>query len=139
MTAAEVQALLERARQSIDAANDLVACGFFHFGASRAYYAMFYSAQALLLTRGKSFSRHSAVIAAFGREFAKPCLLDPKFHLYIRKALDVRKLPITRQPAQLRSKPPSKPSLGQRSSSRLRRLFYARRNPNDRAYLGRQI
>jgi uncharacterized protein (UPF0332 family) len=92
MTAPEVQALLERAQESIDAANDLVARGFFHFGASRAYYAMFYCAQALLLSRGKSFSRHSAVIAAFGREFAKPHLLDPKFHVYIRKALDVRQI-----------------------------------------------
>ncbi|MDP2896210.1 MAG: HEPN domain-containing protein [bacterium] len=92
MTPAEVQALLERAQESIDAANALVARGFFHFGASRAYYAMFYCAQALLLSRGKSFSRHSAVIAAFGREFAKPRLLDPKFHLYIRKALDVRQI-----------------------------------------------
>lgn len=92
MIAPEVQAILDRAQQSIDAAKDLIARGFFHFGASRAYYAMFYCAQALLLSTGKSFSRHSAVISAFGREFAKTRLLDPKFHLYIRKALDVRQI-----------------------------------------------
>jgi uncharacterized protein (UPF0332 family) len=32
---------------------------------------MFYLAEALLLGRGFRFSKHSAVISAFGREFAK--------------------------------------------------------------------
>ncbi|CAN5886804.1 hypothetical protein BH24DEI2_BH24DEI2_13160 [soil metagenome] len=32
---------------------------------------MFYTATALLLGKGLAFKRHSAVIAAFGREFAK--------------------------------------------------------------------
>ncbi len=32
---------------------------------------MFYAATALLLSKGLTFKRHSAVIAAFGREFAK--------------------------------------------------------------------
>ncbi len=37
--------------------------------ASRAYYAVFHSLQAVLLTRGLSFSRHSGVKGAFNREF----------------------------------------------------------------------
>ena len=36
------------------------------FAASRAYYAMFYAAEALLQSRGLAFSKHSAVHAAFG-------------------------------------------------------------------------
>ena len=32
---------------------------------------MFYAATALLFQRGLTFKRHSAVISAFGREFAK--------------------------------------------------------------------
>jgi len=92
MTAPEVQALLQRGQESIDAASDLVARGFFHFGASRAYYAMFYSAQALLLSRGKSFSRHSAVIAAFGREFAEPRLMGTKLRRYFREAFEARQM-----------------------------------------------
>lgn len=41
---------------------------------------MFYLAQALLLSSDLTFSSHSAVIAAFGKEFAKTKLFDPKFH-----------------------------------------------------------
>lgn len=41
------------------------------FAASRAYFATFALAQAYLLGQELSFSRHSAVIAAFGQHFAK--------------------------------------------------------------------
>jgi uncharacterized protein (UPF0332 family) len=41
---------------------------------------MFYAASALLLGSGMVFSKHSAVIAAFGREFAKSGMVDPKLH-----------------------------------------------------------
>lgn len=92
MTTPEVWAFLRKARESIDAAKDLIARGSSGFAASRAYYAMFYCAQALLLSRQKSYSRHSAVIAAFGREFVKPGLMDAKFHRYIREAFDARQV-----------------------------------------------
>lgn len=41
---------------------------------------MFYLAEALLYSKGLEFSSHSAVIAAYGKEFAKTGALDPKFH-----------------------------------------------------------
>lgn len=41
---------------------------------------MFYLAQALLYSKGLQFSSHSAVMAAYGKEFAKTKVLDPKFH-----------------------------------------------------------
>ena len=41
---------------------------------------MFYLTEALLFSKGLQFSNHSAVMAAFGKEFAKPKTLDPKFH-----------------------------------------------------------
>lgn len=37
-----------------------------------------------------SFSSHSAVIAAFGKEFARSGALDPKFHRYLIDAQDSR-------------------------------------------------
>jgi uncharacterized protein (UPF0332 family) len=39
---------------------------------------MFYIAEAFLEGKGLSFSKHSAVIAAFGREFAKTQLVPTK-------------------------------------------------------------
>ena len=87
---AEAQVLLERARQSIAAAELLDGSGYAGFAASRAYYALFHTAQTVLLERGQSHSSHSAVIAAFGREFAKTGILDSRFHRCLIDALDLR-------------------------------------------------
>jgi len=92
MTPPEIEAFLQKAQESIDAAEDLIRRGSFGFATSRAYYSMFYCAQALLLSRDKSFSSQSAVIAAFGREFTKSRLLDARFHRYLRQAFDARQV-----------------------------------------------
>lgn len=85
-----VRGLLNKAAQSIDAAKVLLADGYSDFTASRAYYAMFYAVEALLLDRDISFSKHSAVIAAFGKEFVKAGIFDSRFHRYILNAFDLR-------------------------------------------------
>jgi len=79
----EIKELVEKAQDSITAAEALLQKSFPGFAASRAYYAMFYLAQAFLLEKGLTFSSHAAVIAAFGKEFAKTGVLDPKFHKYL--------------------------------------------------------
>ena len=64
----------------------------YSFAASRAYYTMFYAAQALLLEDGLSFSKHSAVISAFGVRFAKTERVPPHFHRYLIRAQEARTL-----------------------------------------------
>ena len=88
----EARALLDKAMQSIEAASNLRRDGFLDFAASRAYYAMFYIAQALLLEQGLSFSSHSAVISSFGKEFARTGRLDTRFHRYLIDAQDSRNI-----------------------------------------------
>jgi len=88
----EGQSLLRKGEQSIQAAELLLQQGFTSFAASRAYYAMFYAAEALLLSKGLSFSRHSAVIAAFGEHFAKTRLLPPKLHRYLIQGFEERQV-----------------------------------------------
>ena len=39
-----------------------------------------YVAEALLAASGVSFSSHSAVLSAYGQQFAKTRALDPRFH-----------------------------------------------------------
>lgn len=51
---------------------------------------MFYVAEALLASRGQSYSSHAAVQAAFGREFAKSGDLDARFHRWLLDAQDLR-------------------------------------------------
>lgn len=45
---------------------------------SRAYYTIFTAAEAALPSKELSFSKHSAVISAFSRTFAKTKVLSPK-------------------------------------------------------------
>jgi len=85
-----VRELLDKATQSIGAAELLMHDGYFDFSASRTYYAMFYAVEALLLSREHSFSKHSAVISAFGKEFVKTGIFDSRFHRYILNAFDLR-------------------------------------------------
>lgn len=83
MMTPEIQELIDYAGESHAAAKVLIDKGFVGFSAAQSYYTMFYLAQALLLSKGQKFSSHSAVIAAYGKEFSKTNVLDPKFHRYI--------------------------------------------------------
>lgn len=92
MISSEIQHLLKLANESHDAAKVLMDMGHARFSAAQSYYTIFYLAQALLLSKGLTFSSHSAVVAAYGREFAKTGLLDPKFHRYIIDAQERREV-----------------------------------------------
>jgi uncharacterized protein (UPF0332 family) len=90
MSLSEIQALVDKAKESSQAARSLSKAGHHDFAASRAYYAMFYIAEALLATLGQSYSKHAAVISAFGREYTKTGKMDPKFHRRLIDAQDLR-------------------------------------------------
>jgi uncharacterized protein (UPF0332 family) len=92
MNEKEVQELLGKARQSIAAAETLLKDRFYDFSASRSYYAMFYSVEALFLYQNRSFSKHKAVISAFGKEFIKTGIFPTEYHRYILDAFDLRNL-----------------------------------------------
>jgi len=86
----EQLALIKKAQDSIEAARLLKNSGYYDFSVSRAYYAMFYIAEAFLLEDDLSFSKHSAVISAFGRRFAKSVQVLQEFHRYLIEAEDSR-------------------------------------------------
>jgi len=72
----EIAANWERAERSLQAAQDLAARGYYDIAASRAYYAAFYAATAVLLCSGQAFSKHSGVIAAIHQYLVKPGKMD---------------------------------------------------------------
>jgi uncharacterized protein (UPF0332 family) len=82
--------LFQKAEQSIGAAERLLADEYPEFAVGRAYYAMFYAAEALLHEREFAFRKHGGVHAAFGEQFAKTGCLDPKFHRWMLDAFDKR-------------------------------------------------
>ena len=82
--------LLQEARDSISAAKVLLDAGYPGYAASRAYYAMFYLAEALLEGEGMAFSKHSAVIAAFGQHFARTGRTPTEFHRFLIESAELR-------------------------------------------------
>lgn len=83
-------ALLTKAGESLRAAKLLAGNALPDFAASRAYYTMFYVAEAFLLGEGLTFSSHAAVISAFGRDFARTGRVPVEFHRYLIDAQDRR-------------------------------------------------
>ncbi len=67
----EIQQNMRLAREALDDAQANCAQGRYHTAANRAYYAVFYAANALLATLGLQRSKHSAVKAAFHEKFIK--------------------------------------------------------------------
>jgi uncharacterized protein (UPF0332 family) len=89
MNSAQMELLLS-ARDSIAVAKILLDSAYPDHAASRAYYAMFYVAEAFLEGEGLAFSKHSAVISSFGKEFAKPGKVPVEFHRILADAQDLR-------------------------------------------------
>lgn len=87
---AETAALMAKARRSLDNARRSLEAGDADFAASRRYYAMFYAAEALLLSRGLVFSKHTAVIAEFVREFVRSGEFPAEYGRALREAFDER-------------------------------------------------
>jgi uncharacterized protein (UPF0332 family) len=84
--------LLDKAIDSIEGAEILVDNQKSDIAAGRAYYAMFYIAEALLNEKGLKFNKHSAVHAAFGEHFAKTKEMDVKFHRWLLNSFDKRQI-----------------------------------------------
>ena len=83
--------LFSKALDAIEAAEALLNVDKAEFAAGRAYYAMFSVAEALLYNEfDLKFSQHGQVIAAYGKNFAKTKVLDPKFHRWMRDGFDKR-------------------------------------------------
>ncbi|NEO26335.1 MAG: HEPN domain-containing protein [Kamptonema sp. SIO4C4] len=82
--------LLQKSHQSLSAAEMLLENNYADYAASRAYYAMFYIAEAFLLEDDQSFSSHAAVISAFGRDFARTGRVPVEFHRFLLDAQDLR-------------------------------------------------
>lgn len=83
---------LSKASEFLDAARLLLEEGFEDSAADRAYYAMFYAAEALLAQQDLGYSSHGAVHGAFGRLFAKTGELDAKYHGWFIHAFEARQL-----------------------------------------------
>jgi uncharacterized protein (UPF0332 family) len=81
---------LERASESLRAARIMFENGMLTFSMNRVYYAMFYSVQALLVSRKVSFSKHGQVKAYFNREMIKTGIFPTEMGRLYNKAFEYR-------------------------------------------------
>ena len=88
----EVIANMERAEQAVNAAQKLLLEGYFDFSASRAYYAVFYAASALLLKEGLEFRKHSGVIAAIHQKYIKTGKLEKEMGQNLNWLFELRSI-----------------------------------------------
>ena len=88
----EVEALIKKAHRYLKSAEMLLKDKDFESSVSRAYYAMFYCAEAALLTRNLSFSSHKGVISAFGEHFVKTGIFPKEFGRELNRAFEKRQI-----------------------------------------------
>jgi len=81
---------LEQADEALADAEFLLSAGRHRGAANRLYYAAFYAAMAVLLTRRLEYSRHSGVIAFFDREFIRTNLLPKEYSRTLHRAFSER-------------------------------------------------
>lgn len=88
----EINSLIKKSRRYLKSAKLLLEEKDYESSISRTYYAMFYSAQAILLTKKKSFSSHKGVISAFGQLFIKSGTLPKELGRELNKAFEKRQI-----------------------------------------------
>ena len=88
----EIESLMKRAERYLRSAEILCKDGDYESAVSRTYYAMFYSAQAILLTKGLSFSSHRGVISSFGQQFVKTGVLPREMGRELNRTFAKRQL-----------------------------------------------
>lgn len=81
---------LDRARRDLKAAESNLKLGYYYIAVSRSYYAMFYAASALLVSKGVVRSKHSGVISAFGEFFVRTGIIEADYAKAIGNAFDSR-------------------------------------------------
>ncbi|MBI4333660.1 MAG: HEPN domain-containing protein [Chloroflexi bacterium] len=84
--------IVSKSLESLNAARSLCAQEYFDDAASKAYYAVFHSPQAILLTLNLSFSKHSGVISGFNKNFVQPGVFPPDFKERIGRLFQERQI-----------------------------------------------
>jgi uncharacterized protein (UPF0332 family) len=86
----EVSLYIDHAHQMLVVATRNLDDGFYTSAVNRAYYAIFYAANAILSTQKLARSKHSGVLSAFREHFVKPGLIETKYSRIYGRVMDDR-------------------------------------------------
>lgn len=81
---------MDKAKKKLEVAKKLLREKEYEDAVSRAYYAVFHAAQAVLLTEGLSAGTHQGVVTLFGLHFIKTGRIDKKFGRFLTNLKDDR-------------------------------------------------
>jgi uncharacterized protein (UPF0332 family) len=86
----EIRDLIEKAEKFLNTAQQALNIGDYDSCASRCYYAMFFMAEAALLTKNLTASSHKGVISLFGEHFIKTKIFERTLGKALSDAYDKR-------------------------------------------------
>ena len=86
----EIRDLIEKAEKFLSTAENALNTGDYDSCVSRCYYAMFFTAEAMLLTKSLTASSHKGVISLFGEHFVKTKILERNLGKALNDAYDKR-------------------------------------------------
>ena len=85
-----IKGYLEKARGKLKIASNLLDDGAYDDTVSRAYYAAFHAATAVLLTEGLSAETHRGLLNLFGLHFVRTGKIEKKYGKYLANLKDDR-------------------------------------------------
>ncbi|MBI3599974.1 MAG: HEPN domain-containing protein [Nitrospinae bacterium] len=85
-----ISAQLSKAEEKLHASRDLLEKGYLDDAISRAYYAMFHAASAVLLAEGITIESHSGLKTMFGLRLIKTGKIDKAYAKALDKLKDER-------------------------------------------------
>ena len=85
-----VKTYLDAAHEALAGSQYNLDGGYYAIAVNRAYYAVFYAANALLATKGLARGKHSGTISAFRQSFIKPGLIEPEYSTIYGSLMDDR-------------------------------------------------
>ena len=86
------QQLMLNAEETLHAAEVLFKEEYLRDAVNRAYYAVFYIAEALLNEKDLRFKKHGTVHGSFSQHFVKTGIFDAKYHKLLTKSFGQRML-----------------------------------------------
>ena len=86
------QQLMLNAEETLHAAEVLFKEEYLRDAVNRAYYAVFYVAEALLNEKDLRFKKHGTVHGSFSQHFVKTGIFDAKYHKLLTKSFGQRML-----------------------------------------------
>lgn len=88
----EVEAVIDKSGRAIKSATREYKAGDYDYACSRAYYAVFYLLEGVLLLDNKRYTSHSAVISVFNKDYVKTGIFPVEISKYIKYLLKRREI-----------------------------------------------